>query len=229
MIEPPDPSGVQLTVTTIVAIANILLVGLTAVYAYLTRQMVLQMRASREPSVFVDLEFPESMARVSVGNTGLTPAKNIRFRIDDKVPWLGEQDKPRGLLAVNALKTGVSFLPPGRVLKYYVGMPDWKRAGPEATITVAVDFESEAGATFAREYVLDLAQYSQVLFESFRDPTSSVADAIKEAERSRRASQTAASIVSPFFPPLTKTCPMCAEKIPLAARKCSHCGEMIGI
>jgi hypothetical protein len=228
MIEPPNPSTVQLYVTIVVAVANILLVLLTGVYAYLTRQMVLQMRASRDPSVFVDLEFPELMGRVAIGNTGQTPAKNIRFKIDDNVPWLGDADKPRGLQAISALATGVSFLPPGRVLKYYVGMPDWKKAGPGATITVRVDFQSEAGTEFTREYVLDLAQYSQVLFESFRDPTSSVAEAIKQAERSRQASQSIGSAVLPFGTPLTKACPMCGEKIPIAARKCSHCGEMLG-
>ena len=219
---------VQMITTILATVANVALVLLTSLYVYLTREMVREMRSSHDPAVFVDLEFPEMQGQIIIGNSGQSAAKNVKFKIQDSIPWMGKEKRAVGFDSIKAVKNGISYLPPGRTFKYYAGIPDWKKTeGQTCLLEVQVEYESEHGKSkFKREYVIDFAQYQSVLFESFRDPNREVAKAIRDAERSHQSH--AASRVIPNFGAMSqKLCPMCAELIPGAAKKCSHCGELI--
>lgn len=220
---------IQMITTIVVTVANVVLVLLTSLYVYLTREMVHEMRSSRDPSVFVDLEFPEMQGRIIIGNSGQSAAKNVRFKVQDNIPWMGKEKRTVGFDSIRAITNGLSYLPPGRTFKYYAGTPDWKKTeGHTCLLEVQVEYESENGKSkFKREYVIDFAQYQSVLFESFRDPNREVAEAIRVAERSRQSHE--ASRSSSYIEFMSKKpCPMCAELIPRVAKKCSHCGELIG-
>jgi hypothetical protein len=107
----------------IAAMSNVLLAGLTAMYVLLTRQIVRQIRAAREPSVFFDLDFPESEVRVVVGNSGESPALNIRFSITEDLPWRSPR-MTDGLRSIEMIRSGISFLAPRRTLKLLGGFID---------------------------------------------------------------------------------------------------------
>jgi len=218
----------QMITTVIVMVANVILVLLTASYVYLTREMVIEMRSTRDPSVFVDMEFPEQRGRIIIGNSGQSAAKNVKFKVQDEIPWRGKDNHAVGFDAIKAITDGLLYLPPGRTFKYYAGIPDWKKVeGQTCLLKVQVEYEGEnSKKRIKREYVIDFAQFENVLFESFRDPNREVAEAIRDAERSRQSHDASRSSSYPEFVS-KKPCPMCAEMIPRAAKKCSHCGEFI--
>jgi len=220
---------IQLITTVVVTAANVFLVLLTSVYVYLTRQMVKEMRASRDPAVFVDLEFPERVARLAIGNSGQTAALNLKFKVNDAIPWLGRGRFAEGLKGLGVIQDGVSYLPASRVLKYRAGIPDWDKIDEKTRLLqVQVSYENEIGDKFKREFFVDIFQYKGILFESFRDSNLEVAKAIQEAERSQSIRESLDRRFGSIRPRRStkKRCPMCAELIPQAAKKCSHCGEV---
>jgi hypothetical protein len=102
-------------------VANILLVVLTSIYVYLTRQMVKEVRASRDPNVFVDIEFPDDEARVAIGNSGQSAALDIEFAVEEEIPWRGLGDFSGGLKGLEVVKRGLSYLPVNRTIKFRAG------------------------------------------------------------------------------------------------------------
>ena len=221
---------IQIITTIVVTAANVLLVLLTSAYVYLTRQMVNETRAIRDPSVFVDLELPEESARLSIGNSGQSAALNIKFMVEEDAPWVGRGRFSEGIKSLEVIKNGVSYLPAGRTLKYSVGALEWEQIDEKRRwLKIQVTYENDIGRKFKREHHIDLAQYKGLLFESYRDSNMAIAKAISEAERSRRFSEDSDRRLKDmgFHAIHEKRCPMCAELIPNAAKKCSHCGEML--
>jgi hypothetical protein len=218
-----------LYVTIVAGISNVALAGLTTAYVILTRQMVRQMKAAREPSVFVDIESSGEEVRLVIGNSSDSPALNLRFAINENIPWR-EDDVRKGFQSIDVVRDGLPFLAPRRVLKFYVGSVDWDgiEAG-KGLADVNVTFENEVRDRFNRRYPLDIATYAEVTVDSFGDPLSSVAKALRDAERSRsseRLMQTVSRHVF-FSRPPTKNCPSCGKAIPEVARKCPECLEYI--
>ena len=95
------------------AVATIVLAVLTGRYVRLTKALVEEAKASKHPNVFVDIEFNSYEVRFIVGNSGSTPARNVRFKVTDNVPWRKIGDVESGLESVSAIKTGISYLAPG--------------------------------------------------------------------------------------------------------------------
>ena len=142
------------------------------------------------------------------------------------VDWIRGHSDKTGLSEIPPFDKGVSYLVPGRTLKYWVGYPDWKKSkGQDLAISLHVDFENDQGVSFQHQIDIDMSQLQGVLFESFKDPNLYVADAIKQAERSRSSQ----SKMTRMFnrPPSKVPCPICAESIMGKAEKCIHCGEWI--
>src|SRR5262245_5348890 len=118
---------------TVAAVATVLLTGLTALYVMYTHRLVKETRAARLPTVYVDLEFDgRNEVKFVVGNGGPAPAFGIRLGVIDAIPWRNPH-KNDGLEALPAIREGISFLAPGRVFKYHVGLIDWDRVnGPDS-------------------------------------------------------------------------------------------------
>lgn len=212
--------------------ANILLVVLTGIYVFLTRQYVIltrqtvaQMKASRDPSVYIDLEFPDNTVRGVIGNLGQSAAINIKFKVVDNIPWVRMS---RGLLSLEPINDGISYLPPGRTLKYSLSSVNWAQLNKEnAILKIQVSYENETREQFKREYVIDISQYNGVLFETYKDTSMEVvANAIRETGNSRHPDTNQHGTYR-VIPSGQKICPMCAELIPIAAKKCSHCNELL--
>jgi hypothetical protein len=216
-----------LIVPWISAFTTIVLAFLTWRYVKLTKHMADAMRISREPSVYIDFEIPGHEIRFSVGNSGQTPAKNLKFEVVQDLPWLGFGGDSQGVSSIPIIKSGISYLTPGRVLKFSAGFFAHKEIEREEHVfKMNIKYENEAGKLFTRSVIIDMIQYADVLFESFKDSTLAVAEAIKDTEASRR---THGNIRSLFLHDRfgKKECPICAELIPEKAKKCSHCGELL--
>ena len=222
-----DIAGVLSSVGSVAsAVATIALVFLTGRYVKLTHAMVEEARLAKYPNVFVDLEFDDFEVKFLIGNAGSGPAKDLRFQVDDRVPWRKLQNYPSGLSELSIVKSGLSYLAPGRTLKFNAGYvendPGFFAEG--SGISIRLTFETEGGVQLEREFTIDLQSYSGVLFESFRDPQREVARAIRDAERDRSSHERISSQSNRFF---KKNCPTCGELVSRSARKCPHCHEPI--
>lgn len=209
--------------TVVVAIATVVLVYLTGRYVRLTRRLVEESKRLRDPLVTIDFETPDHQLRLVVANHGLSPARNIRVKLIQETDWLMGRGDRKGLAHARPFITGVSFLSPGRKLKYGAGFPDWRNI-PDGPIEVAVEisYESLTGERFMETIQYDLRQLHGVLFESFRDPNTQIAEAIKRAEESHRMESRPLWVTLPA----TKRCSICDEEIREGAKKCKHCGSI---
>lgn len=204
------------------AAATIILAVLTSIYVYLTRRMVKEMAKSREPSVNVDFELPDSMLLLVVSNLGQSVARDVRFRVKKDVQWLSPAPKQNGLSEMSVLRKGISYLPPGRTLKYHAGVVhDLREKEEDNLFSLELTYESDFG-TIQREIIIDMRQFSGVLFASFQSPLRKISESLEKIENAIRSRRE-----SPLGLITKKQCPMCSENIPSAARKCSRCGEML--
>lgn len=184
--------------------------------------MVDSMREIREPSVNVDFELPESMIRFTIGNSGQSSAKNITFQVIEDLPWLTFSEQT-GISSIPIIKSGISYLTPGRTLKFIAGYIHGEIPAENNVLKILIRYENDMGRQFSKEIVIDMSQYRSLLFESFKDSNLSVAEAIRETERNRNSEDYADN----FFKRPKKECPVCAEFIPVRAKKCAHCGAEI--
>lgn len=181
----------------IVTFATVLLAWLTSKYVKLTKHMVDAMKETREPSVYVDFELPDNMLRLIVGNSGQTPAVNITFDVTADLPWLQFFNDRSGISAIKAIHSGISYLAPGRILKFDAGNFEGDMTKENRTLKIVLSFENETGKQFKKDIVIDMIQYEDVLFESFKDSSITIAEAIKDAERHRDLNSRFNSFLNP--------------------------------
>ncbi|HUU98254.1 MAG TPA: hypothetical protein VM487_21180 [Phycisphaerae bacterium] len=227
-ISPWISTYLPLTSTIVVGGASVVLVWLTSRYVRLTGRLVEESQRSREPSVTIDFESPDSSLRLALENHGGSPAKNVRITVLKDVEWLRTGKASAGFAEVAPIREGVSYLTPSRKLKYYLGVPSWKDTPDEQmNASFRVTYENDAGKEYSRVVDFDFGQMREVLFESFKDSNLAVAEAIRNAERDRRSHEQTSQMWGMFRRPKTKQCPMCAEMIPDEAKKCSQCHEIL--
>ncbi|MDP3512808.1 MAG: hypothetical protein Q8S20_08660 [Sulfuritalea sp.] len=207
------------------AIATIILAVLTGRYVRLTNSLVEEAKAAKFPNVYVDIEFDSFEVRFIVGNAGSMPATNIRFQVTDNVPWRKMEKFESGFESVSAIRSGISYLAPGRILKYNAGFVDRDPAffSDTSSIEILLTFETDSGVTVKREFAIELRAYSGVLLESFTHPEREVAKAIRDAESHRASRETTKTI----FTGRKKRCTFCGESISIVAKKCPHCLEFL--
>jgi hypothetical protein len=219
-----NPTAVNVVSSAVVAVATIALAGLTMRYVLLTGRMVEEMKTAREPSVHIDIEFPEHYdLHVTIGNSGASAAKNLWFTYEDTVPWRPFGEGPTGLQGLDIFQAGLDYLAPGRLLKFLAGSPDWSKiAKTGGKLMVTLHFDDDAGVNHERRVSIDLKQYVQVNPESYRDPSVAIAKAIESAERSRSTRD-----LFERFPRPKQVCPSCGESVLASAKKCRYCHEFI--
>ena len=207
-------------------LATIVLVFLTGKYVRLTHALVEEARVAKYPNVYVDIEFDETDVKFIVGNSGGTAAIDIQFDVKDSVPWRKIDKFPAGINSISVVEHGISYLAPGRILKFPAGYvacdPGFFASG--SAIDISLTFKTETGMTVHRQCIIELRSYAGILLETFRNPERDVAKAIHDAESSRRSHESFASSTKNFF---KKACPSCGEQVASAAKKCPHCLEVI--
>jgi|GEM_PF-1229319 len=221
---------VIMAATICLAIATVCLAIFNLWYIKLSKSMLDEMKSTRDPSVFADIELPEkNYIQLSIGNTGVSSAKNIKFTVDENLPWFSDTDSIKNLPIV---KNGIPYLSSGRILKISVGHVNWKKINKtKGIVKINLEYESEFnGEKYYRENIIDLTQYGGVRFDSFHSTGESVARAIRDAERTRSSEKRlekgprGLALMENFN---KKDCPICGEKIPQKAKKCPQCHEFI--
>jgi hypothetical protein len=226
IIMPDLPTTIQIACIALTTIATIVLAFLTGRYVRLTHSMVEEAKSQKEPNVWIDLELSSYQAKLLVGNSGTSPAKNLKFEVKDNIPWRKDQNFTESLETIHPVMNGISYLAPARTLKYVAGYIDNKKTFSEleSTVEIKLTYETEAGKKIIRDFVIDIGQYYGVLFESFTNPASEIARAIKDIERTQKSDHGIDKIASRFF---KKNCPVCGELINSSAKKCPQCLEFL--
>lgn len=219
---------VTLVGSTATAVATVILAFLTGKYVKLTHAMVEETQSAKFPNVFVDIEFDSFHVKFIVGNAGSSPALDVRFDVQDSVPWQRSDKYPTGLTSLAIVQHGISYLAPGRVLKFHAGyiQRDIDFFASGNTIEVGLTYGTESGKKVSRQFSIDLHSYSGVLFESFTNPEREVAQAIRDAESRRSSRDPIKSLISHIG---KKSCPSCGEYISSRAKKCPKCHEFIKV
>lgn len=209
---------------TVTAIATVVLAWLTARYVRLTNHMLEETKASRGPTVYVDLELSSYEVKLIVGNSGSAPAHNLSFEVEESIPWR-ESEYHKGIGGLPQITDGISYLAPSRILKFTAGWLDWdKLKDLDSKVSFQVNYDDHVGKHHKIEFIIDMGQYDGVLLESFKNPASEIAGAIRKIEDGRRSEKSMSQITSNMF---KKNCPFCSEKISPNAKKCPHCLEFL--
>lgn len=202
-------------------VATVVLARLTSMYVRLTGRLVDETRAARAPEVVVDLEFEGIMPRLVIANRGPTAAHNVQIKVSEwNVVWEETQHSLR-IEDLPPIKKGVSFVSPGRTMRYMVRMIDWKKTlNTDASVAFDVTYQDDRGEAIHRDYSIGLAAYDSMLIEGGRQqPHQVVADAIRRAAEHIKPRQ--------VFLLHKRSCPFCREQIMADARKCPHCREIV--
>jgi hypothetical protein len=140
------------------------------------------------------------------------PATEITFEVEDNVPW-----SHGSVQEIEAVRAGISYLPGGRTLKFWVGYPNWNEIIPgKSLLKVKISYFAEA-ITNKREIMIDLAQFIGTSDEI--SPEERIANAISRLADSQRIDR-----MYTRFMPKMKACTECAENIKFAAKRCHFCG-----
>ena len=208
----------------ITTVATVAVAYLTWRYVLFTRQLVEESRANRSAEVFIDIDMGNHDIKLVIGNTGRSAARNITLKVSDDIPWR-ESPHYKGLSNLAPVLSGISYLAPGRILKYTAGHVDWNRDKPiTGYAKFVLGYESSNGARRTEEFSVSLAEYDGVLLESFSNPSSQIAREISRLRDEMRSNQTADKFVSRIF---KKNCPYCGKSVSASARKCPHCLEFL--
>ena len=205
------------------ALTTMVLVGVTAWYVYLTRQMLQAARTSQRPYVYIDVSGEGGLAwELGVTNCGERAAEDVSFEI------LRELDDFRGnpLSDKTALGKGIRYLPPGRGYRYNVLLPQDITSGPPGTNVLDVRTRySYAGTTYNDRLTIDFADLDSVLLTSFQTSSDKMAGSLREIAQlmHRRDIRDTPWQVGPSM----KGCPICSESIRATATKCPKCREWL--
>ena len=221
---PSNQTGIQAGSAIASATATVILAFLTCLYVRLTNHILNETRASRGPNVYVDFEFTSSDVVLIIGNSGLSPAHNIHFTVADSIPWRKDVH-PSGFHTLGIIKDGSTYLAPGRVLKYIAGHTDTRNAVDiNSHAKFVIDYEDPLKKKQHSEFSINLGQYEEVLFNSFKTPESDIVEAIKGLKGNESFEKEKARIC---YGKSRNPCPICGEIISASAKKCFHCLEFL--
>ena len=153
----------------IISGATVFLAFLTAMYVWFTHKLVKETKNMREPVMNIDFEVPKGSLKLNIENTGLTAAKNIKFYISHDISWINYSGEKHGLKNVPIIQRGISYLKPGRSLKFYAGNLSEDKHNPDGDILdIKISYENLNGKKLSNDVLLDMSLYREVLFESFK-------------------------------------------------------------
>jgi hypothetical protein len=211
------------------AISVMVLIAVTAVYAWFTRQMAKQIEDESRPYVTIDFEMSSGAINLGIENAGNRAATDVTFRVLKDVAGLepfGTSMKA-AFSELPVIRKGIRYLSPNRRLLFLFQIEHevFKETRPAHELQLEVQVAYRYGGK-SYQYVVpfDLSLYREgMLYKSF-------ADGAENSERSTREIVNAIrSLKEPRFHFLgvARTCEYCDEKIMAGAKKCPHCHEWL--
>lgn len=145
------------------AVTTIVLVGVTAWYVVLTRQMVQATRTSQRPYVYVDVTSEgASTIGLGVGNYGERAAERIAFEV------LRQPNQRDGtpIAEGTPLERGIRYLPPGRGYQFMVIMYADVFSGPpdKHVLDVKVTY-AYGGTKYEDRWTIDFYDFEGILLK----------------------------------------------------------------
>ena len=163
------------------------------------------------------------MLGLTIQNAGLTPARDIRFSVEQDVSWFtAHKEEGPGLGSLRIMRSGVGYLPPGRTLRFYAGRVEPDKIG--GVLKLQVEYQNDEGTRFVDDIAIDTDIYHSVRFDTYRSPGYEISSAIRQLIpeiRSLKRKDVRASITA------FEVCRFCGETIVATARKCPHCLEWV--
>jgi hypothetical protein len=201
------------------AAATVVLMAITGYYALLTRQLVRETVKSQRPYVYFEL-FGEGPNYVELGvnNYGSRAAENITFDVHRTI----RQSNGDDLAAETPLARGLTYLPPGRGLRFSL-YPDQSMFEADQgvhVLDVTVHY-AYSKHKYEDRIVIDLADLHDVLIRSLQNTDEVIARELKKIASALRQAQSTRRQAVSFGP--DKRCRFCIEPVSDGATKCPHC------
>ncbi len=184
----------------IIAVATVVLVGITGYYAYLTRRML---KAGNTPEIAVSLRPHEAYIHcvmLCIENIGTGAARNIQFQTDLSFKPDGE----RALEEVAFLKNGIGYLGHGQKIEHFlvsvIGKLDELKKTPldlNVTYTDSVKQKEKYEHTFCLDFGED-----EGLTTIGKSPLFEIAEATKGIQKDVR------HLATGFHKPIVRTEPL---------------------
>jgi hypothetical protein len=215
--------------TVLITGATLLLVVYTGRYVKLTNKLAAEAEARSYPSVYVDVELEgNDEVLFLIGNAGPTPAHDIRLQVSDNVAWDGLLEETLANMPV--FQNGLSYLAPGRKIRYRVGLFDWEGVNEgRSLIRANVQYCTSVGRQLSSSFKIDLRLYEGSYAPLLQEPLERIAGSVQEIcylkDREHSAAE-AKQIISQIGPPRV-ACRSCCEQISSTAKKCPHCLEFL--
>jgi hypothetical protein len=205
----------------VTALATIVLVMITAWYAWLTRKIAKETSEARRPYVYVDISGEGGgWVELVLGNDGDRAAGDIKVTLRS----CNDSAVRNQFANLEPLQSGLSHLAVGRRYRYGTVLPDrvFDEGLQEHIVVVLHVAYGYAKRRFEEDFRIDLTGLRGVLLSSFVRPDEA---AVKELRGiARNLGEMQRRSVDSFF---TQACPSCASKVDVNAKKCPHCWELI--
>ena len=165
----------------IIAIATVVLVGITGYYADLTRQML---KANNTPEIAISLRPHEAYIHcvmLCIENIGTGAARNIQFQTDLSF----KPDGDRALEEVGFLKKGIGYLGPGQKIEHFLvsvigKLDELKKTPLEFTVTYTGAMKQKQ--KYEHTFYLDFGE-DEGLATVGKTPLYEIAEAVKEIKK----------------------------------------------
>jgi len=167
-------------------------VGAAQEQVKVTAETLQEMRAQREPYVYLKFEDPGRGFEFVIGNSGQSAALNVRLDVMREAPWWKRVTGGTHVEAVDLLagmpifQSGLSRIEPGEKLRYDCGgRPNNQRLDDQnSRVSISVAYTNESGRKFSRQVDIDVRAFMGLLFKSFEGGTrDQIASELKDIRR----------------------------------------------
>jgi len=208
--------------SAIQALTSIVLAALTLVYVILTRRMVLEMKAVREPSMFMDVyPGPYLSIIVVIGNKGNGTAYDVSFSGIEGLDRVSFYPSQKALSGLPIISEGISHMPVGKIVRI-TGRYN-RENGFGSKFQCVMRYRNLAGQTFSQSVVCDLELFRHVEIVDETKYQKLIAESLREIVNHGKSEDAQEKLMHY----MTRQCPVCCERISPHAQKCPHCLEFI--
>lgn len=204
-------------------LAAVILAIVTAYYAWVTHNILVQARQAQRPYVVVDL-LPSVGAHLEivVCNTGDRMAHAVKFSVTRDF----SDGRGQALSQYPPFSKGLQSLAPGNNYHFFVRTDGrvWERPEEELRFDLTVNYRSGPDE-YSEQIELDLSAHKDRLLRSLANPHPN--EAIVEQLRDIKNELGRRSPNELFGLPLRPPCRFCGEPHAQGALKCPHCHEWL--